>query len=192
MGLFFYLFSFFVILSAVGVVFLKNSVHSVMCLILSFINTAGLFILMGADFLAFLLIIVYVGAVIVMFLFVVMMADFKVSSALSGIGFFEGGLIFAIITAFTLCVLFAFNIYSLSDQVIYTSVSVRDLAAVLYTEHYLVLEIAGFILLIAMVGAIALVLEKTDNVKRQKLFNQLKKPNRAKMVSVKSKKGVSI
>ncbi|MFV0297642.1 MAG: NADH-quinone oxidoreductase subunit J [Hyphomicrobiaceae bacterium] len=178
---FFYLFSFMVIASAVMVITARNPVHAVLWLILAFFNAAGLFVLMGAEFLAMILVIVYVGAVAVLFLFVVMMLD--VDFAELRAGFIKNaplGALVGIIVLIELIMVVGFRITT-SDMVARGPASVAGsnltnteaLGAVLYTNPFVYyLEAAGLILLVAIIGAIVLTLRHKPGVKRQSISAQ--------------------
>ncbi len=173
-ALFFYLFAGICVASAVMVIASKNPVHSVLFLILAFVNASGLFILMGAEFLAMLLIVVYVGAVAVLFLFVIMMLD--VDFAQLRAGFIEylpfGMLIGAIFLAELLLVAGGWainpNIATAITSPIPADVSnTTALGLVLYTKYIHYFQISSLVLLVAMVGAIVLTLRHKTSVKRQ-------------------------
>jgi NADH-quinone oxidoreductase subunit J len=173
-ALFFYLFAGICVASAVMVIASKNPVHSVLFLILAFVNASGLFILMGAEFLAMLLIVVYVGAVAVLFLFVIMMLD--VDFAQLRAGFIEylpfGMLIGAIFLAELLLVAGGWainpNIATAITSPIPADVSnTTALGLVLYTKYIHYFQLSSLVLLVAMVGAIVLTLRHKTSVKRQ-------------------------
>jgi NADH-quinone oxidoreductase subunit J len=177
---FFYLFAFVTIASALMVVTVRNPVHSVLFLILAFFNSAGLFILLGAEFLAMILIVVYVGAVMVLFLFVVMMLD--VDFAQLRAGFVKYLPVGAVVGAILLIELsFVVGSWVLSPQSLaQRAVPIVDgvsntvaLGQVLYTKYVYFFQSAGIILLIAMIGAIVLTLRKREGVKRQNIAAQV-------------------
>lgn len=176
---FFYLFSALMIGSAVMVIVARNPVHSVLFLILAFVNAAGLFLLMGAEFLAMILIVVYVGAVAVLFLFVVMMLDVDFAELKQG---FAKHLPLGIILGLILFIELAMVIgtYLVSPDATHTTPtldpSVSNTAAlgrVLYTEYVYYFQTAGLVLLVAMIGAIVLTLHHRTNVKRQNIAAQV-------------------
>lgn len=176
---FFYLFSALMIGSAVMVIVARNPVHSVLFLILAFVNAAGLFLLMGAEFLAMILIVVYVGAVAVLFLFVVMMLDVDFAELKQG---FAKHLPLGIILGLILFIELAMVIgtYLVSPDAAHTTPtldpSVSNTAAlgrVLYTEYVYYFQTAGLVLLVAMIGAIVLTLHHRTNVKRQNIAAQV-------------------
>ena len=168
-SVFFYLFATICCLSGLMVVSSRNPVHSVLFLILAFFNAAGLFILLNAEFLAMLLVVVYVGAVAVLFLFVVMMLDINFSELREGfqkyrpLGLVIGGILIAELIA-------TFLEYSDMTQSLPDPGGVhntRALGQVIYTDYIYLFQLAGLILLVAMVGAIALTLRRRAGVRRQ-------------------------
>jgi len=197
----FYLFSFILIASALVVVSARNTVHSVMFLVLAFLNAAALFLLLGAEFLAMLLIIVYVGAIAVLFLFVVMMlnVDFKqetkkisrhlpVLMLIGVVMFFE---IF-LITKFSGIRLYETKILFPTPTDITNTKAIGNL---LYTDFILPFQLSGAILFVAMIGAIVLTLkEETRFIKKQKICDQVfrTKANSLEIVKVKSGAGINL
>jgi len=174
----FYLFATLTIASAIAVIFARNPVHSVLWLILAFFNAAGLMLLVGAEFIAMLVVIVYVGAVAVLFLFVVMMLDIDFASLRSG---FTKNLPFGIIIAL---VLLAEIIIAVSAWKAGPALSGREVAAttmpnivalgqLLYSRYLFPFEIAGLILLVAMVGAIVLTHRSRHDTRPQKVWKQI-------------------
>ena len=181
-ALFFYLFAAVCIASAVMVVASKNPVHSVLFLILAFVNASGLFILMGAEFLAMILVVVYVGAVAVLFLFVVMMLDVDFAELRQG--FLQylpvGALIGVVFLVELLLVVGGWAFGPEVSKAIATPIRSLDastnteaLGLVLYTRYIYFFQAAGVILLVAMVGAIVLTLRHKENVKRQDIARQV-------------------
>jgi len=179
---FFYLFSAVMIASAVMVIASRNPVHSVLFLILAFFNAAGLFILMGAEFLALILVVVYVGAVAVLFLFVVMMLDVDFIQLREGFLNYlpVGALIGFILLVELLLVLGGWVISPDAAANIAVPIpadpAVSNIAAigeVLYTRYVFFFQMAGLILLVAMIGAIVLTLRHKPNVKRQSIVDQV-------------------
>jgi NADH-quinone oxidoreductase subunit J len=175
----FYLFAAITLASGVMVIASRNPVHSVLFLILAFFNSAGLFILMGAEFLAMILIVVYVGAVAVLFLFVVMMLDINFTELRSGFTTYLpiGGFIGLILVAELLIVVGAWVIAPGAPQASAapTPAAVTNthaLGQVLYTDYFYLFQTAGLILLVAMVGAIVLTLRRRD-VRRQSIARQV-------------------
>ena len=179
--IFFYLFSVVMVASAVMVVTSRNPVHSVLFLILCFFNAAGLFILMGAEFLAMILVVVYVGAVAVLFLFVVMMLDVDFVKLREGVaGYLPVGGIIGLIVLVELALVV--GTWTISPEALKSAVApdqsstvtnTQALGAVLYTKYFLYFQVAGLILLVAMVGAIVLTLRHKEGVKRQNVAVQV-------------------
>jgi len=168
----FYLFSAILILSAVMVIGAKNPVHSVLFLILAFFNAAGLFVLLGAEFLAMLLVVVYVGAVAVLFLFVVMMLDVDFAELKKGslqyLPF--GALIGLILVAELVMVGFVWVLKPGAAKASATPSNLTNTEAlgyILYTDYVYYFQIAGLVLLVAMIGAIVLTLRTRPGVRRQ-------------------------
>jgi NADH-quinone oxidoreductase subunit J len=181
-GFFFYLFSFVTVLSGLMVITVRNPVHAVLFLILAFFNAAGLFVLLGAEFLAMILVIVYVGAVAVLFLFVVMMLDVDFAELRAGFAKYlpVGGLIGAVLLGELLLAASAWTItpeaVSRVGERIPPADSISNTEAigrVLYTKYIFFFELAGLILLIAMIGAIVLTLRHRVGVKRQDIATQV-------------------
>jgi NADH-quinone oxidoreductase subunit J len=173
-ALFFYLFAGILVASAVMVIVSRNPVHSVLFLILSFVNASGLFILMGAEFLAMILVVVYVGAVAVLFLFVIMMLDVDFAELREGfleylpIGLVIGGIFMVEL----LLVAGGWVINPSTAKTITAAIpanvsNTEALGLVLYTKYIHYFQLAGMVLLVAMIGAIVLTLRHKANVKRQ-------------------------
>jgi NADH-quinone oxidoreductase subunit J len=179
-ALFFYLFSAVCVASAVMVIASRNPVHSVLFLILAFVNAAGLFVLMGAEFLAMILIVVYVGAVAVLFLFVVMMLDVDFAELRQGflqylpIGIIVGVIFFVELVAVVgVWVIGPSLPQAISAPIPGNVTNTEALGRVLYTQYVYYFEAAGLVLLVAMIGAIVLTLQHRVNVKRQSISNQV-------------------
>ncbi len=181
-AIFFYLFATITVASAFMVISVRNPVHAVLFLILAFVNSAGLFMLAGAEFLALLLIVVYVGAVAVLFLFVVMMLDVDFAELRQGLLQYlpVGGLVAFIVLAELLMVLgswaFAPGTGTSVVQPIPDMADVSNIEAlgnILYTRYVFFFQIAGLILLVAMIGAIVLTLQHRPNVRRQDISEQV-------------------
>ncbi len=181
-ALFFYLFASVCVASAVMVIASKNPVHSVLFLILAFVNAAGLFVLMGAEFLAMILVIVYVGAVAVLFLFVVMMLDVDFAEFRQGFLNYlpVGGLIGVIFLVELVLVLGGWAIgpgigHTITAPIppLDTMTNTEALGLVLYTRYIYYFQAAGLVLLVAMIGAIVLTLRHKPNVKRQNAADQV-------------------
>ena len=176
----FYLFATLTIASAIAVIFARNPVHSVLWLILAFFNAAGLMLLVGAEFIAMLLVIVYVGAVAVLFLFVVMMLDIDFASLRRG---FTANLPFGIIIALVLAgeVIVAALSWkagpTLSGHAIPAAAqpNIVALGQLLYSRYLFAFEIAGLILLVAMVGAIVLTHRSRGDLKTPKVSRQIRR-----------------
>jgi len=196
---FFYLFSFVLVACAVMVIASRNPVHSVLFLILAFVNAAGLFLLIGAEFLALILVVVYVGAVAVLFLFVVMMLDVDFVELKQG--FLQylpiGLLVGAIFLAELVLVVGAWatgpGVTSAAAPVAPNASgdldNVRAIAAVLYTDYVYFFQAAGFVLLVAMIGAIVLTLHHKVGVKRQNISAQVARTAKTAMKVVKVRPG---
>ena len=204
-AVFFYSFSFIAIFSAIMVTASKNTVHSVFFLILDFISVSCLFIMIGAEFLGMMMLIVYVGAVAVLFLFVVMMLNvaqqknqwFASSKSSSHIPF---GLLFSVIIFFELIIVIGGWKYkpelvsSLPSNAVSETTNTHSIGAVLYTDYIHLFQISGMILLIAMIGAIVLTFRQRSGLKRQSYFKQIsrEKHEGVELVKVKTNKGVKI
>ncbi len=176
----FYMFAGFAIASAVPVIAARNAVHSVMFLILAFFNSAGLFVLLEAEFLAMILVVVYVGAVAVLFLFVVMMLDVNVATL--GEGFLQylptGSLVGLILLAELAVVVGAWSLTPEIREVATSPVptqltNTEALGTVIYTDYILLFQTAGLILLVAMVGAIVLTLRVRSGTRKQRIGAQV-------------------
>jgi NADH-quinone oxidoreductase subunit J len=175
----FYLFSAVMIAAAVMVISARNPVHSVLFLILAFLNAAALFVLMGAEFLAMILVIVYVGAVAVLFMYVVMMLDIDFTQVREG--FLQYLPIGAAIGLVLLVELgFAVAAWQVSEGAAEVAAvptgaltNTEALGHVLYTQYFYLFQAAGVILLIAMVGAIVLTLRHREGVRRQRIARQV-------------------
>ena len=204
-AIFFYVFSLIAIISAIMVTVSKNSVHSVFFLILDFISISCLFIMIGAEFLGMIMLIVYVGAVAVLFLFVVMMlnvAQQKNQWLLSedSSGHIPIGLIISALIFFELIIviggwkykpdLFNSNNLNTSSELSNT----HSLGQILYTDYIHVFQISGMILLIAMIGAIVLTFRQREGVKKQSYIKQISRERSegVEVLDVPSNKGVKI
>jgi len=204
-SLFFYIFSFIAITSAIMVTASKNTVHSVLFLILDFITISCLFIMIGAEFLGMIMLIVYVGAVAVLFLFVVMMLnvaqqkkDWFTSSESSK--HIPIGVLISVIIFFELIVVvggWKFKPGIVSSMSLTLNVEVtntHEIGNVLYTDYIHLFQLSGFILLVAMIGAIVLTFRERFGLKRQSYFAQItrEKTDSVKLMDVPIKKGVDI
>jgi NADH-quinone oxidoreductase subunit J len=180
-SLFFYLFSVVATASAVMVISSRNPVHSVLFLILTFFNAAGLFILMGAEFLALILIVVYVGAVAVLFLFVVMMLDVDFTELRRGmLGYLPiGGAIGMILLVELLLVLGTWHFSGEAGKIAEPIVAgggvtnTEALGLIIYTKYFFYFQVAGLVLLVAMIGAIVLTLRHKQGIRRQNINDQV-------------------
>jgi NADH-quinone oxidoreductase subunit J len=189
----FYIFAVVAVASGVMVVSARNPVHSVLFLILAFFNSAGLFVLMGAEFLAMILVIVYVGAVAVLFLFVVMMLDIDFAQLRSGfMRYLPVGALIGFILLAELLVIFgswiiAPGVASLEATALPANApaltNTRALGDILYTRYVFAFQGAGLILLVAMIGAIVLTLRQRVGVRKQRITEQLAR-SRAEAVEV--------
>ena len=178
-AVFFYLFSAIMIASAFMVIAARNPVHSVLFLILAFVNASGLFLLMGAEFLAMILVVVYVGAVAVLFLFVVMMLDVDFAELKQGfLQYLPIGSVIGIVVAIEL--LLVMLGFTQSDAALGAGASpiqvnmsnTEALGLVLYTKYVYLFQASGLVLLTAMIGAIVLTLRHKPDVKRQVIADQ--------------------
>ncbi|MDR3421085.1 MAG: NADH-quinone oxidoreductase subunit J [Xanthobacteraceae bacterium] len=197
-AIFFYLFAGVCIASAIMVVTARNPVHSVLFLILAFVNAAGLFVLLGAEFLAMILIVVYVGAVAVLFLFVVMMLDVDFAELRQGfLNYLPiGGVVGAVLLAELLFIVGAWVIQPGAPKAITAPIpttagmsNTLALGLVLYTRYVYFFEAAGVILLIAMIGAIVLTLQHKPDARRQIISRQVARRRASAIDVVKVKSG---
>ena len=204
-SLFFYFFSAITVFSAIMVTISRNTVYSVFFLILVFVSVSILFIMIGAEFLGMIMLIVYVGAVAVLFLFVVMMLNVaeKPTTRLIRKGFINnisvGSVVGVIIFLELLVVIggwkYKSSFFSLSSINLNLDISnTHALGNVLYTDYIHLFQIAGMILLVAMIGAITLTFSKRDNIKRQNYFTQIQrnKASAISLVEVEINKGVKL
>ena len=179
-GLAFYMFAAVLMASAVMVIASRNPVHSVLFLILAFFNSAGLFVLIGAEFLAMILVIVYVGAVAVLFLFVVMMLDINFSELREGfLNYLPVGALIGLILVVELVMVLGGWVFSPDvativpvlppDQVTNT----EAIGLVVYTKYFYLFQASGLVLLVAMIGAIVLTLRHREGVKKQRIGQQV-------------------
>ncbi|MBP7709488.1 MAG: NADH-quinone oxidoreductase subunit J [Rickettsiales bacterium] len=197
----FYLFSFVLVASALVVVSAKNAVHSVMFLVLCFLNAAGLFVLLGAEFLAMLLIVVYVGAIAVLFLFVVMMLNVDFKSVEHKINrhlpilIMVGVLMLVeilLITKFSTIKFYDTKTLFPTPNDIHNTQAIGNL---LYTDFILPFQLSGCVLFVAMIGAIVLTLkDETRFIRKQKICDQVArtKANSLQIVKVKSGEGIDL
>ena len=204
-SLFFYTFSFIAIFSSIMVLASKNTVHSVFFLILDFISISCLFIMIGAEFLGMMMLIVYVGAVAVLFLFVVMMLNVAQQknewfTSIANSSHLPFGLLFSVIIFFELIIVIGGWKYkddittSVTLNTISETTNTHSIGNVLYTDYVHLFQLCGMILLISMIGAIVLTFRKRDGLKRQSYFKQIsrEKKDGVELVEVKNKDGVKI
>ncbi|MFJ6023796.1 NADH-quinone oxidoreductase subunit J [Brevundimonas sp. NPDC092305] len=180
-GIAFYVLATVAVLAALLVVTAKNPVHSVLWLILAFFSSAGLFVLLGAEFLAMLLVVVYVGAVAVLFLFVVMMLDVDFVKLREGyarylpLAMIVAGVLLAEMIIISLTVASGGAASDTTGPMVATAdaSNVETIGRVLYTDYVYIFQAAGIVLLIAMIGAIVLTLRHKPNIKRQNVADQV-------------------
>jgi len=193
---FFYVFATILVVSALMVISSRNPVHSVLFLILSFFNAAGIFMLAGAEFLAMILVVVYVGAVAVLFLFVVMMLDVDFAELRKGfLQYMPIGLMVGVVLLLEL--LLVAGSWVMSPEVAAGAIvpidgtisNTRALGQVIYTRYVFLFEGAGIVLLIAMIGAIVLTLRHKTGVKRQDIGAQVARSSKSAVELVKVKSG---
>jgi NADH-quinone oxidoreductase subunit J len=196
--LLFYLFSITLVISSLLVVSLRNPVHAVLFLIFAFFNAAGIFIMLGAEFIAMTLIIVYVGAVAVLFLFVVMMLNVNVAELKQGflrtmpLGVLVGTLIFLqLMIALSYSSSFFPNIQAPKDLDELTNT--EQIGLVLYTDYFIPFQLAGLVLLVAMIGAIVLTLTHNKDTRRQIIADQVRRTkDSVQLKDVKLREGVKL
>lgn len=195
----FYVMAAITCLSGVAVITQRNPVHSVLFLILAFFSAAGLFVLIGAEFLAMLLVVVYVGAVAVLFLFVVMMLDVDFNKLRQGFtNYLPIGLVVGVVLAVEMVIIslrVAENGAAAGNApqaFTATQSNIQTIGSVLYTDYAYLFEAAGFVLLVAMVGAIVLTLRHRPHVKRQDIFQQVtrRRKDAVDVISVKTGEGI--
>ena len=204
-AIFFYTFSIIAVVSAIMVTASKNTVHSVFFLILDFISISCLFIMIGAEFLGMIMLIVYVGAVAVLFLFVVMMLNVaqqknqwfagQATSKHIPVGLIISTLIFFEIIIVISGWKYKPEIFDINNSLANTSVSnTHSLGQILYTDYIHVFQISGMILLVAMIGAIVLTFRQRSGVKRQSYIKQISRERveGVEVLEVQSNKGVKI
>ena len=202
-SLFFYFFSTIAVFAALMVTISRNTVYSVFFLILVFVTVSALFIMIGAEFLGMIMLIVYVGAVAVLFLFVVMMLNVtdQITKGSSRKGFINnipvGSIVGIIIFLELLVVVGGWKYKGTFTPLSFTNLNSSNthaLGNILYTDYIHLFQISGMILLIAMVGAITLTFSKRENVKRQNYFSQIarEKESAVSLIDVESDKGVKL
>ena len=204
-SIFFYTFSFIAIVSAIMLTVSKNTVHSVFFLILDFISISCLFIMIGAEFLGMMMLIIYVGAVAVLFLFVVMMLNVAQQTnewfvSTENSSHIPVGLLISLIIFFELIIVIGgwkFKpdlITSMSLPIDQNSTNTHSIGNVLYTDYIHIFQLSGMILLVAMIGAIILTFRQRSGLKRQSYFSQIsrEKSDGVQLVDVESNKGVNV
>ena len=203
-AIFFYVFSIIAVISAIMVTVSKNTVHSVFFLILDFISISCLFIMIGAEFLGMIMLIVYVGAVAVLFLFVVMMLNVAQQKnqwfiSKENSGHIPVGLLISIIIFFELIIVIGgwkykpdlFKTVNISSNEV---TNTHSLGQILYTDYIHIFQISGMVLLIAMIGAIVLTFRQREGVKKQSYLKQISRERSegVEVIEVASNKGVRI
>ena len=204
-SIFFYTFSFIAIVSAIMLTVSKNTVHSVFFLILDFISVSCLFIMIGAEFLGMMMLIIYVGAVAVLFLFVVMMLNVAQQTnewfvSTENSSHIPVGLLISLIIFFELIIVIGgwkFKpdlLTSMSLPIDQNSTNTHSIGNVLYTDYIHIFQLSGMILLVAMIGAIILTFRQRSGLKRQSYFSQIsrEKSDGVQLVDVESNKGVNV
>jgi NADH-quinone oxidoreductase subunit J len=194
----FYLFAAMTLVSAFQVITARNPVHSVLFLILAFFSAAGLFVLLGAEFVAMILVIVYVGAVAVLFLFVVMMLDTGFAELRRGamqyvpLGLVVGGILLAELAMVYATWRFAPDVTINLASPVTDQMNTESLGRILYTDYVYAFQIAGLVLLVAMIGAIVLTHRKRPGVRRQKIAvqNNRKRTDAMEVVKVRPGEGI--
>jgi len=204
-SIFFYTFSFIAVFSSIMVITSKNTVHSVFFLILDFISVSCLFIMIGAEFLGMMMLIVYVGAVAVLFLFIVMMLNVSQQknqwfSSKGSSTHIPVGLLVSVVIFFELIIVIGgwkhkTNVQNaLSLKISPETTNTHTIGNVLYTDYIHVFQISGMILLVAMIGAIVLTFRQRSGLKRQSYFKQISRERYegVQLTDIESKKGVKI
>ena len=195
----FYAFSIILVLSALLVITVRNPVHAVLFLIFAFFNAAGLFVLLGAEFIAMLLVIVYVGAVAVLFLFVVMMLNVDYNALRSGfVRYLPVGVIIAMAMLGELVLVISYsiknkaNISEASHPMVQGVANTTEIGMLLYTQYVYPFQISGMILLVAMIGAIVLTGRTRGGVRKQNVAKQVgrSRSDSVELVKVQTGKGV--
>ena len=204
-SIFFYIFSIIAVISAIMVTVSKNTVHSVFFLILDFISISCLFIMIGAEFLGMIMLIVYVGAVAVLFLFVVMMLNVAQQknqwfASQESSKHIPVGLIISLIIFFELIIViggwkYKPDLFDINNSTISFNISnTHSIGQILYTDYIHVFQLSGMILLVAMIGAIVLTFRKREGVKKQSYLKQISRERSegVQVLDVESNKGVKI
>jgi len=195
----FYVFASVAVASGLLVVLARNPVHSVLWLILAFFSAAGMMVLLGAEFVAMLLIIVYVGAVMVLFLFVVMMLDVDFAELKSGLAeYLPLGALVGLVLVIELGLVFGHWVFADAAPDVRAAVmpapsdvpNTQALGQILYDRYILIFQLAGLILLVAMIGAIVLTLRHRTHVKRQDILEQIYRERGVELKDVEPGQGV--
>ena len=191
----FYFFASFLIVTCISVIFSKNPVNSVLFLVLAFLNSTFLFILIGAEFVGIILAIVYIGAVAILFLFVVMMLDIQITTLMFNIKrYVPLALLFAGVILAEIIYLTVFkSSKSNLSEIVRSSNNTEEIGNVLYTKYFIDFQLSGIVLLLAMIGAIVLTHVYRPSIKRQNIDKQntTYSKDRIKLVETKSGEGVN-
>ncbi len=191
----FYFFASFLIVTCISVIFSKNPVNSVLFLVLAFLNSTFLFILIGAEFVGIILAIVYIGAVAILFLFVVMMLDIQITTLMFNIKrYVPLALLFAGVILAEIIYLTVFkSSKSNISEIVRSSNNTEDIGNVLYTKYFIDFQLSGIVLLLAMIGAIVLTHVYRPSIKRQNIDKQntTYSKDRIKLVETKSGEGIN-
>ena len=191
----FYFFASFLIVTCISVIFSKNPVNSVLFLVLAFLNSTFLFIMIGAEFVGIILAIVYIGAVAILFLFVVMMLDIQITTLMFNIKrYIPLALLFAGVILAEIIYLTVFkSSKSNLSEIVRSSNNTEEIGNVLYTKYFIDFQLSGIVLLLAMIGAIVLTHVYRPSIKRQNIDKQntTYSKDRIQLVETKSGKGVN-
>ena len=191
----FYFFASFLIVTCISVIFSKNPVNSVLFLVLAFLNSTFLFILIGAEFVGIILAIVYIGAVAILFLFVVMMLDIQITTLMFNIKrYIPLALLFAGVILAEIIYLTVFkSSKSNLSEIVRSSNNTEEIGNVLYTKYFINFQLSGVVLLLAMIGAIVLTHVYRPSIKRQNIDKQntTYSKDRIQLVETKSGEGVN-
>lgn len=191
----FYFFASFLIVTCISVIFSKNPVNSVLFLVLAFLNSTFLFILIGAEFVGIILAIVYIGAVAILFLFVVMMLDIQITTLMFNIKrYIPLALLFASVILAEIIYLTVFkSSKSNLSEIVRSSNNTEEIGNVLYTKYFIDFQLSGVVLLLAMIGAIVLTHVYRPSIKRQNIDKQntTYSKDRIQLVETKSGEGVN-
>ena len=191
----FYFFASFLIVTCISVIFSKNPVNSVLFLVLAFLNSTFLFILIGAEFVGIILAIVYIGAVAILFLFVVMMLDIQITTLMFNIKrYVPLALLFAGVILAEIIYLTVFkSSKSNINEIVRSSNNTEEIGNVLYTKYFIDFQLSGIVLLLAMIGAIVLTHVYRPSIRRQSIDKQntTHSKDRIKLVETKSGEGIN-